>query len=62
MAVAEALGATGFRISDRVAQCVPYGHFVGGYWQRPVMTKAGGFGDETTLRQVLNYVEEKMSE
>ncbi|MGI3450958.1 D-threonate kinase [Citrobacter arsenatis] len=62
MAVAEALGATGFRITDRVALCVPYGHFVGGYWQHPVMTKAGGFGDETTLSQVLNYVEEKMSE
>ncbi|MFJ0492539.1 D-threonate kinase [Citrobacter werkmanii] len=62
MAVAEALEATGFRITDRVAQCVPYGHFAGGRWQRPVMTKAGGFGDETTLRQVLHAIEEKMSE
>ncbi|MEB1032812.1 D-threonate kinase [Citrobacter youngae] len=62
MAVADALKATGFRITDRVAQCVPYGHFVGGDWQRPVMTKAGGFGDETTLRQVLNFIEENMSE
>ena len=62
MAVAEALEATGFRITDRVAQCVPYGHFAGGRWQRPVMTKAGGFGDETTLRQVLHAIEEKMSD
>jgi len=61
-AIASVLGATGFRITDRVAQCVPYGYFLGGGWQRPVMTKAGGFGDETTLRQVLNFIEEKMSE
>lgn len=62
MAIADALEATGFRITDRVAQCVPYGHLADSYWQRPVMTKAGGFGDETTLRQVLNFIEEKMSE
>lgn len=62
MATASALGATGFRITGKVAQCVPYGHFLGGIWSRPVMTKAGGFGDETTLRQVLNFIEEKCSE
>lgn len=62
MATASALGASGFRIRRNVAQCVPYGHFLGGAWSRPVMTKAGGFGDETTLRQVLNFIEEKMSE
>ncbi|MTH46067.1 D-threonate kinase [Intestinirhabdus alba] len=61
-AVAASLEATGFRITDRVAQCVPYGYFSGGSWPRPVMTKAGGFGDETTLRQVVNFIEEKMSE
>ncbi|HHU9890477.1 four-carbon acid sugar kinase family protein, partial [Escherichia coli] len=43
-------------------QCVPYGHFLGGVWSRSVMTKAGGFGDETTLHQVLNFIEEKCSE
>jgi uncharacterized protein YgbK (DUF1537 family) len=57
-AVAGALGARGFRITGCVAQCVPYGHFAGGLWQRPVMTKAGGFGDEATLLQVLNFIEE----
>ncbi len=46
MATASALGATGFRITGKVAQCVPYGHFLGGVWSRSVMTKAGGFGDE----------------
>lgn len=46
----------------KVAQCVPYGHFLGGVWSRSVMTKAGGFGDETALHQVLNFIEEKRSE
>ncbi|EIQ4654597.1 TPA: four-carbon acid sugar kinase family protein [Escherichia coli] len=62
MATASALGATGFRITGKVAQCVPYGHFLGCVWSRSVMTKAGGFGDETTLHQVLNFIEEKCSE
>lgn len=61
-AVASALGATGFRITGRVARCVPYGHFLGGIWHRPVMTKAGGFGDDATLHNVLTYIEESMSE
>lgn len=58
-ATAGALGAKGFRVTDSVAQCVPYGRFAGGLWQRPVMTKAGGFGDEATLLQVLNFIEER---
>lgn len=62
MAVAHALGANGFRLSRRVAGCVPYGKFLGGCWQRPVMTKAGGFGDDATLLQVLKFIEEKMSD
>lgn len=62
IAAARALGASGFHITDRVAQCVPYGHFTGGCWAKPVMTKAGGFGDSATLSQVLNFIEEKMSE
>ena len=48
-------------ITGRVAQCVPYGHFLGSRWPRPVMTKAGGFGTETTLRDVVNFIEEKLS-
>lgn len=62
IAAARALGASGFRITGRVAHCVPYGHFTGGCWPKPVMTKAGGFGDRATLSQVLNFIEEKMSE
>ncbi len=62
IAVARALGAKGFRIQGRVAGCVPWGYFSGCEWQRPVMTKAGGFGDETTLLKVLNFIEERSSD
>ncbi|HID3409563.1 TPA: nucleotide-binding domain containing protein, partial [Klebsiella pneumoniae] len=58
---AHALGATGFQIRGRVAECVPNGHFLGGRWSRPVMTKAGGFGTDTTLLHVVNFIEEKLS-
>ncbi|HID4413489.1 TPA: D-threonate kinase, partial [Klebsiella pneumoniae] len=53
--------ATGFQIRGRVAECVPNGHFLGGRWSRPVMTKAGGFGTDTTLLHVVNFIEEKLS-
>ncbi|WP_312133464.1 D-threonate kinase [Leclercia sp.] len=62
MAVASALNAQGFAIRGQVAQCVPFGRFVGCRWQGPVMTKAGGFGTETTLLEVLHFIEEKMSD
>ncbi|HHL1471887.1 TPA: hypothetical protein ACQ3CZ_004542, partial [Klebsiella pneumoniae] len=35
--------------------------FLGGRWSRPVMTKAGGFGTDTTLLHVVNFIEEKLS-
>ncbi|WNU99053.1 four-carbon acid sugar kinase family protein [Enterobacter sp. DTU_2021_1002640_1_SI_PRY_ASU_LCPMC_013] len=62
IAVARALGARGFQIHGRVAGCVPWGYFSGCEWQRPVMTRAGGFGDETTLLKVLHFIEEKTGE
>ncbi|MCG1030818.1 four-carbon acid sugar kinase family protein [Bacillus amyloliquefaciens] len=62
MAVASALDAQGFAIRGQVAQCVPFGRFLGCRWQGPVMTKAGGFGTETTLLEVLHFIEEKMSD
>lgn len=61
LAASRALGASGFRITGSVAQCVPWGHFLGSAWQMPVMTKAGGFGDETTLLKVLHFIEENVS-
>jgi uncharacterized protein YgbK (DUF1537 family) len=60
IAVAHALGASGFR-SVAGWRSVPYGHFLGGRWSRPVMTKAGGFGTDTTLLHVVNFIEEKLS-
>lgn len=62
MAVASALNAEGFEITGQVARCVPFGRFLGCRWQGPVMTKAGGFGSETTLLEVLHFIEEKMSD
>ncbi len=62
MAVASALNAQGFAIRGQVAQCVPFGRFLGCRWQGPVMTKAGGFGTESTLLEVLHFIEEKMSD
>ncbi|MDJ0035456.1 four-carbon acid sugar kinase family protein [Pantoea allii] len=58
-ATATALGATGFRIRGRAAGCVPYGHLLGCDWNQTVFTKAGAFGDETTLLKILSFVEEK---
>ena len=62
IAVARALGASSFQIQGRAAGCVPWGYFSGCEWQRPVMTKAGGFGDESTLLKVLQFIEEKSSD
>lgn len=62
IAIAGALNATGFHITGRVAQCVPYGYFLGSHWHGPVLTKAGGFGDETTLSDVVDFIEEKLSD
>ncbi|WP_413730325.1 D-threonate kinase [Sodalis sp. RH22] len=59
VAVASALDATGFHIRGQIAACVPYGRLLGGVAQNiPVMTKAGGFGGETTLSEVIRFIEE----
>ncbi|MDU6441627.1 MAG: four-carbon acid sugar kinase family protein, partial [Pantoea sp.] len=49
IAVAQALGASGFQIQGIVAGCVPHGVLLNSEFTLPVMTKAGGFGDENTL-------------
>ncbi|MCD9672787.1 MULTISPECIES: D-threonate kinase [Klebsiella] len=59
IAIAQSLGATGFQIKGRVAGCVPYGKLLGCTWKQTVLTKAGGFGDENTLSDILTFVEEK---
>lgn len=63
LAVARALGATGFDIKGQIAGCVPWGYLHASQIQRlPVMTKAGGFGTENTLLEVLRFIEEKLSD
>lgn len=62
MAVAQGLGATGFEIHGQIAGCVPYGRLLDVKHALLVMTKAGGFGDENTLIEVIRFIEEKSSE
>lgn len=58
-AVASALGAEGYRIKSEVAPCIPCGTFVNSEIDDlPVITKAGGFGSDTTLCDVLYFIEE----
>ncbi len=62
IAVAQALGASGFQIQGQVAGCVPHGVLLNSELHLPVMTKAGGFGDENTLAEAIRFIEEKSSE
>ncbi|MBC0854640.1 D-threonate kinase [Pantoea stewartii] len=59
IAVANALGAEGYRIHGEVAPCIPCGTFVNSdIDDLPVITKAGGFGTDDTLCDALHYIEE----
>lgn len=62
IAVAQALGANGFQIQGLVAGCVPHGVLLNSDLHLPVMTKAGGFGDENTLVEAIRFIEEMSSE
>lgn len=63
LAVARALGAKGFEIKGQIADCVPWGYLLNSpVYRLPVMTKAGGFGTENTLLEVLRFIEEKLSD
>lgn len=58
-AVANALGAEGYRIQQEVAPCIPCGSFINSELDDlPVITKAGGFGSESTLCDALSFIEE----
>lgn len=62
-AVAQALGASGYRIQGEVAPCIPWGTLINSEIDDlPVITKAGGFGVETTLMDIINFVEEMYCE
>ncbi|MFD1804077.1 four-carbon acid sugar kinase family protein [Mixta tenebrionis] len=59
IAVAQALGAEGYRIQQEVAPCIPCGRFINSELDDlPVITKAGGFGSESTLCDALSFIEE----
>ncbi|MFP9229387.1 D-threonate kinase [Pectobacterium cacticida] len=63
IAVATALGATGFQIKGQIASCVPWGYLLNSMvGTTPVMTKAGGFGNDATLLDILRFIEERISE
>ncbi|MEI7347503.1 D-threonate kinase [Dickeya chrysanthemi] len=63
IAAATALRASGFRIKGQIASCVPWGRLLDSLvGDIPVMTKAGGFGDEATLLNVLRFIEESVCE
>ncbi|MBI0529237.1 four-carbon acid sugar kinase family protein, partial [Dickeya dianthicola] len=63
IAAATALQASGFRINGQIASCVPWGRLLDSLvGDIPVMTKAGGFGDEATLLNVLRFIEESVCE
>lgn len=57
IAVARCLGAEGFTLKGQIAHCVPYGYLLNCYPTMLVMTKAGGFGDEETLADVIRFLE-----
>ncbi len=62
IAVASALGAEGYRIQSEVAPCIPCGTFVNSEIDDlPVITKAGGFGTDSTLCDALYFIEEMYS-
>ena len=61
-AVASELGAEGYRIQSEVAPCIPCGTFVNSEIDDlPVITKAGGFGSDSTLCDALYFIEEMYS-
>lgn len=62
IAVAKALGASGFQIQGLIAGCVPHGFLLNSHSHLPVMTKAGGFGDENTLVEAIRFIEEMSNE
>ncbi|MCD6287345.1 MAG: four-carbon acid sugar kinase family protein [Anaerolineae bacterium] len=57
IAVGRALGATAIRLRGEVERGVPWGCLVGGGWEGlPVVTKAGGFGNEHTLLSAVEFL------
>ena len=59
-AVLHALRATGLTLSGQVEAGIPYGRLLDGpCGGLPVVTKAGGFGADTALRDCLNFLQHR---
>lgn len=61
LAICHQLNISEFTIQGITAECVPWGYL--SYPQLtsiPVFTKAGGFGDSTTLLQVIHFIEKRI--
>jgi D-threonate/D-erythronate kinase len=57
IAVSHALQADGLRLQGELAPGVPWGTLVGGVMpELPVVTKAGGFGDDDTLLAAIHFL------
>lgn len=61
LAICDQLNISEFTLQGITAECVPWGYL--SYPQLtsiPVFTKAGGFGDSTTLLQVIHFIEKRI--
>lgn len=57
---AQSLNITGTIIEDEIQSGIPYGHFIEEQYKNIVIvTKAGGFGSEDAIFQVLNFLKRK---
>ena len=57
IAVGRALGATAMHLRGEIERGVPWGQLIGGGWDGlPVVTKAGGFGNEQTLLSAVEFL------
>lgn len=62
IAIARGVNAQGYRIVGEIAPCIPWGNFTQSDLEDlPVITKAGGFGNENTLREAIWFTEEMYS-
>ncbi|MBN2349149.1 MAG: 2-keto-3-deoxygluconate permease [Bacteroidales bacterium] len=57
---AQRLNITGTIIQDEILPGVPYGHYIEEQYRNiTIVTKAGGFGNEETIVQVLNFLKNR---
>lgn len=58
--ICQSLGATGIRILGEIESGVPVGQMIAGYADTlPIVTKAGGFGTDSTLCHVVDWLKQR---